>query len=95
MAAYVKLTWKNNQPPAMSASNLNHIEEGLYQASMDTITGGTVAGSGDNIVITLNTYDPNTTRTFQFDAVAWLSVSAFYTQDYIDSCFEETNITED
>ena len=33
--AYTKTTWRNNQSPAINADNLNHIEEGVYEAHQD------------------------------------------------------------
>lgn len=33
--AYIKTTWRNNQSPAINADNLNHIEEGVYEAHQD------------------------------------------------------------
>ena len=36
--AYTKTTWRNNQSPAINADNLNHIEEGVYEAHQDIAT---------------------------------------------------------
>jgi len=36
--AYTKTTWRNNQSPAINADNLNHIEEGIYEAHQDIAT---------------------------------------------------------
>ena len=33
--AYTKTTWRNNQSPAINADNLNHIEQGVYEAHQD------------------------------------------------------------
>ena len=30
--AYTKVQWRNNQSPPINADNLNHIEEGIYEA---------------------------------------------------------------
>ncbi|MBR6288236.1 MAG: hypothetical protein IKR19_02695 [Acholeplasmatales bacterium] len=30
--SYTKTTWRNNQSPAINADNLNHIEQGIYDA---------------------------------------------------------------
>jgi len=30
--AYTKTVWKNNQPPALNETNLNKIEEGVFEA---------------------------------------------------------------
>ena len=89
---YEKTNWRNNQPPAINETNLNHGEEGIQQCSLDTITGGTATGSGNNLVITLTTNDPEHSHTISFNAVAWLSQSAFYPQAYIDSCFTEVDL---
>lgn len=36
--AYTKTTWRNNQSPAINADNLNHIEQGVYEAHQDIAT---------------------------------------------------------
>ena len=36
--AYTKTEWRNNQSPAINADNLNHIEEGVYEAHQDIAT---------------------------------------------------------
>ena len=33
--AYTKVQWRNNQSPPINADNLNHIEEGIYEAHQD------------------------------------------------------------
>lgn len=30
--SYTKTQWRNNQSPAINADNLNHIEQGIYDA---------------------------------------------------------------
>jgi hypothetical protein len=30
--SYTKTTWRDNQSPAINADNLNHIEQGIYDA---------------------------------------------------------------
>lgn len=37
MPSYIKTTWENNQAPSISASNLNKIEQGIYDATEDVI----------------------------------------------------------
>ena len=36
--AYTKTEWRNNQSPAINADNLNHIEQGVYEAHQDIAT---------------------------------------------------------
>ena len=89
MSAYVPLVWANNQSPAINATNLNHIEQGIYQCSMDTISGATLSGSDANLTITLARQSGSNPISATLNLVSWLSVSAFYTQSYINACFEE------
>ena len=93
--AYTKTTWRNNQSPAINADNLNKIETGIYQCSVDTVAGVSLSGSGNNLVITISNTAASQLATFMFDAVSWLAASAFYTQDYIDACFTEVTVQED
>lgn len=57
--AYTKTQWVNNQAPAIDATNLNKIEQGIYDAhtskqdtlisgsNIKTVNGQSVLGSGD------------------------------------------------
>lgn len=33
MNSYLKTVWRNGQPPALNADNLNHIEQGIYDVT--------------------------------------------------------------
>lgn len=48
MAIYTKTTWQNNVTP-VNESNMNHIEEGIYNCSLTAVTNMTVSMSGKTI----------------------------------------------
>jgi len=41
MDSYTKTVWVNDQTPAINATNLNKIEQGIYDAITNTITNAT------------------------------------------------------
>ena len=43
--AYIKTTWVNGGPPALSAENLNKIEDSVYDSSEGRISLDTTAAS--------------------------------------------------
>ena len=89
MAVYIPTIWKNDEPPAVNATNLNKIEAGIEQCSLDTIASASIEGSGGNLTITLARQSGSSPVSDSFDLVSWLSASAFYSQTYIDACFQE------
>lgn len=44
--AYSKTTWVNGGPPALSAENLNKMEDGIYDSSQGRISLDTTAPAG-------------------------------------------------
>lgn len=54
--AYTKTTWVNNSTPALNATNLNKIEQGIYDAiPVDIVNakGDIIAATGDNTAVRL------------------------------------------
>lgn len=51
--AYSRLYWQNGGPPAISADNLNHMDEGIAEAEAAAIAAATLAGTkaDDNAVV--------------------------------------------
>lgn len=47
--SYTKTQWRNNQSPAINADNLNHIEQGVYDAhqAIDQLTGAVPTKTSD------------------------------------------------
>lgn len=47
--SYTKTQWRNNQSPAIDADNLNHIEQGVYDAhqAIDQLTGAVPTKTSD------------------------------------------------
>lgn len=44
--AYIKTTWVNGGPPALSAENLNKIEDSVFESSEGRISLDTTAAPG-------------------------------------------------
>ena len=95
MTPYVPLTWINNQSPAINAANLNHIEQGINQCSLDSLSSASMIGSGSDLIITIARQSGSDPVSASLDVVTWLSDSAFYSQAYINNCFTEVNLEED
>lgn len=49
--AYVKTTWSDGQAPALSAANLNKIEQGIFDASATADTAKSVTDSTTDFVV--------------------------------------------
>lgn len=95
MAIFSPIEWRNDQSPAINAGNLNRIEQGIYQCSLDTVASAAFSSSGNDLTITIARQSGSDPIVCSYDVVEWLSASAFYSQSHINDCFEEINIMED
>ena len=85
--AYTKTTWVNNSTPALNATNLNKIEQGIYDAIPSDIVdakGDLIVGTADNTVSRLAVGTNNyvlTADSAQAAGVKWDQIVAASIQD--------------
>ena len=55
MTAYTQTVWVNREPPSINATNLNHMEQGIYDANLfgavSVVTGTYQALASDGLIV--------------------------------------------